>query len=384
MVAWPEQTGGMGSKYDEYWEQKVTLVRDELGSAASAGSVRVGVPGLRDLGARRSWYGFAEVRGRTLVRHSMAHMASLGKIVAASGICDRWPDRTFLFTVDAAGRELNIRIADGHRPRSAAGAELGGLAVLDGHGPARAPAAPGSYRAGMVRRDSPAQRQADVDEFYLAMSRLADRLGGPRRLAECTGKDIWPRRGVYFFYEDGQVRSDGSGRVVRVGTHALTAASGTTLWGRLRQHRGNLADRRPLGGNHRASVFRRHVGAALIRRDHVPGELLRSWLDRRRPAGDRAGREAEIESQVSRYIGAMPVLWLGVPAPADRAYLERNSIALLSCLTGCPDTPSPAWLGRDAVPGEIGDSGLWNVEHVQEDYDPGFLRLLSRLAGEQA
>ena len=148
MVAWPEQTGGMGSKYDEYWEQKVTLVRDELGSAASAGSVRVGVPGLRDLGARRSWYGFAEVRGRTLVRHSMAHMASPGKIVAASGICDGWPDRTFLFTVDAAGRELNIRIADGHRPRSAAGAELGGLAVLDGHGPARAPAAPGSYRAG--------------------------------------------------------------------------------------------------------------------------------------------------------------------------------------------------------------------------------------------
>jgi hypothetical protein len=58
----------MGSKYDEYWGQKLTLVRDELGIAASAGSTRVGVPGLRDLGERRSWYGVADVRGRLLVR----------------------------------------------------------------------------------------------------------------------------------------------------------------------------------------------------------------------------------------------------------------------------------------------------------------------------
>jgi hypothetical protein len=79
----------------------------------------------------------------------------------------------------------------------------------------------------------------------------------------------------------------------------------------------------------------------------------------------------------------MPVLWLGVPGRGDRARLERNSIALLSCLTGCPDTPSPAWLGTDAVPAEIRGSGLWNVDHVHENYDPGFLQLLSRLIDEQ-
>ena len=223
-----------------------------------------------------------------------------------------------------------------------------------------------------------------MDEFYLAMARLADRVGGPRRLAECTGQDAWPRCGVYYFFEDGEVRAGGSGRVVRVGTHALTAVSSTTLWGRLRQHRGNLASRRPLGGNHRASVFRRHVGAALIRRRQQPGELLDSWLDRHRPGGERAGQEAEVELQVSHYLGAMPVLWIGVPAASDRAYLERNSIALLSCLTGCPDTPSPAWLGHDAVPAEIRGSGLWNVEHVREHYDSRFLGLLSRLIDEQA
>ena len=47
---------------------------------------------------------------------------------------------------------------------------------------------------------------------------------------------------------------------------------------------------RPGSGNHRASVFRRHVGAALIRRDGRPDDLLRSWLDRRRPPGERASQ----------------------------------------------------------------------------------------------
>jgi hypothetical protein len=71
--------------------------------------------------------------------------------------------------------------------------------------------------------------------------------------------------------------------VVRVGTHALTAASSATLWDRLRQHRGHLGGRDPGSGNHRASVFRRHVGAALIGRDGQPPGLLASWLDRHGP-----------------------------------------------------------------------------------------------------
>ena len=127
---------------------------------------------------------------------------------------------------------------------------------------------------------------------------------------------------------------------MRVGTHALTATSKATLWGRLSQHRGQLTGRNPGGGNHRSSVFRRHVGAALIRRGGLPDDLLSSWLDRHRPPTERASREADIEREVSHYIGAMPFLWFSVPGRADRGYLESNSIALLSCLTDGPDLPS--------------------------------------------
>ncbi len=166
---------------------------------------------------------------------------------------------------------------------------------------------------------------------------------------------------------------------MRVGTHALTATSKATLWDRLRQHRGHLAGRDPGSGNHRASVFRRHVGAALIQRDGQPPGLLASWLDRHGPHPGWASQETAVEIAVSRHIGAMPVLWLEVPDPATRGYAERNSIALTSQLAAGQDPPSPGWLGHHAIPAQIRQSGLRNVEHVTNPCHPGFQPTLEQL-----
>jgi hypothetical protein len=190
-------------------------------------------------------------------------------------------------------------------------------------------------------------------------------------------------RGVYFFYEPGEVRAGGRDRVVRVGTHALTTTSQATLWGRLRQHRGHVDGSHPGGGNHRGSVFRRHVGAALIRHQNLAGELLESWLDRQGPWPGWAAQEMHIELAVSRHIGAMPFLWLNVPDADDRGYIERNSIALTSCLADGLDPPALSWLGRYADRAEIRKSGLWNVEHVHHRCDPRFLDLLEQLVEHQ-
>ena len=102
--------------------------------------------------------------------------------------------------------------------------------------------------------------------FYSILDSLQHKIGGSRKLADCSGRMVWPRRGVYFFHELGENRSDtGDGpRVVRVGTHALTAGSGTKLWTRLSQHKGSP---KTGGGNHRGSIFRLIVGAALINRE---------------------------------------------------------------------------------------------------------------------
>ena len=93
------------------------------------------------------------------------------------------------------------------------------------------------------------RRLQDLIRFYSILNELEKTIGA-RALADCRGRMKWPARGVYFFREAGESRSDtGEGlRVVRVGTHALKAGGSTTLWSRLSTHRGQV---RSGGGNHR-------------------------------------------------------------------------------------------------------------------------------------
>lgn len=175
-------------------------------------------------------------------------------------------------------------------------------------------------------------------------------------------------------------------RVVRVGTHALKTGSKSTLWGRLSQHRGPARDG---GGNHRGSIFRLLVGIALARRSGV--SLPPSWglggapsTAARRLGIERAEvkpNEAELETSVSRYVGTMPFLFLGVkdePGPAsERGFIERNAIALLSAYREASlDPASTGWLGRWSDRERVRLSGLWNNNHVDEAYDPSFLDLM--------
>jgi hypothetical protein len=195
----------------------------------------------------------------------------------------------------------------------------------------------------------------------------------------------WPKRGVYFFREPGENRTDtGKGpRIVRVGTHALKSGSGTKLWTRLSQHKGQQASG---GGNHRGSIFRLIVGASLISRD----ERDRStWGNGNTAPRDVRSGELALERQVSLVIGAMPFVWVSLGDEASpesrRGYIERNSIALLSNRNKVPlDIPSREWLGRHCDRDRVRESGLWNSNHVDDDYDPAFLDELDRLASEKA
>jgi len=228
-------------------------------------------------------------------------------------------------------------------------------------------------------------RFADTERFYELLDDLEVRLGGARVLADCNGRMNWPERGVYFFHEPGEVRAGaGSGRrIARVGTHAVTAKSRSTLWRRLAQHRGTA---RTGGGNHRGSIFRLLVGIALARHDHLA--LPPSWGKGNDPGA--AGRplgmshadvkraEAELEAHVSRYIGTMPFLWLNVsdsPGPeSERGVIERNAIALLS---GRRESATN-WLGRHSDRDPVRRSGLWNNRHVDESWDSSFFELMEK------
>ncbi|MBP1885724.1 hypothetical protein [Sinorhizobium mexicanum] len=101
--------------------------------------------------------------------------------------------------------------------------------------------------------------------------------------------------------------------------------------------------------------------------------------------------EIALEREVSRLIGSMPLVWLGVDdepgAKSLRGYIERNAIALLSNYGKQPiDAPSAGWLGRHCDRAKVRMSGLWNSNHVDEVYDPKFLDCLDEhvLAMEEA
>lgn len=233
-------------------------------------------------------------------------------------------------------------------------------------------------------------RLADLTRFYDLLAAL-EKKTGLRRLADCDGRLKWPNRGVYFFFEPGEDRSDsGPGRrVVRVGTHALKAGATTTLWRRLSQHGGVV---RSNGGNHRGSIFRLLVGTAIkgrgefadVRLWGVKKEgLLAAAAERGCAQKDIRRAEHPLEVAVSLYIRAMPFLWLDVgddPDPrSHRGVIERNSIALLSNYTRpVIDPPSGDWLGRFCDRERVRMSGLWNNNHVEESYDSAFFALLEK------
>jgi len=80
-------------------------------------------------------------------------------------------------------------------------------------------------------------------------------------------------------------------------------------------------------------------------------------------------------------------LWLAIEDEAGpesrRAYIERNSIALLSNCGKPPiDPPSHGWLGHHSDRKRIRKSGLWNQNHVEETCDPNFLDTFDRLVAD--
>lgn len=225
-------------------------------------------------------------------------------------------------------------------------------------------------------------RLNDLVRFYDLLGRIESRCSGARVLRDCDSRMGWPNRGVYFFFEPGERRSDsGSGlRVVRVGTHAVSRGSKSTLWGRLAQHRGLPGG---MGGNHRGSVFRLLVGAALAQRE--PGLGRPAWGAGKSALKGVREEERHLEVRVSQYICAMPFLWLACDdepsSQSMRSYIERNSIALLSnaATPDALDRPSTTWLGGLSQSEDIRRSGLWNSRHIREAYDANFLEQLERL-----
>ena len=173
-----------------------------------------------------------------------------------------------------------------------------------------------------------------------------------------------PKRGLYFFVDSLLPSTDHSlGRIVRVGTHAVSKGAKSTLATRLGTHRGAKHG----GGSHRSSVFRLHVGNALM--SQSPNTwFVPTWASGSTAPKSIREKEFELEQAASEHIGQLLTYWLDIPDDAgpesDRAYVEQNLIGLLSCVNLLKGYREAKWLGSFSTEYKISLSGLWNLNHL--------------------
>lgn len=183
-----------------------------------------------------------------------------------------------------------------------------------------------------------------IEEVY-ALIRLLPRLN------HRTLRKQLPANGIYVFFERGEVvqwRSRVIDRIVRVGTHRGDGRFRT----RIRQHYGKV---RSLGGNKNSSVFRKHVGGALLRKANPHDPRLEEWLAQGGPSFN------EVEELVSRALReGFTFSCFRVDSPGERLALERGLIALFASYP--LGQPSADWLGLYAADERLRRSGLWNTQ----------------------
>jgi hypothetical protein len=186
-----------------------------------------------------------------------------------------------------------------------------------------------------------------AERLSKAIHKTVWKLPGRHWLPEST--QALPPDGIYFFFEEGEEPPEGP-RIVRVGINE----SNGRFPDRLRSH---------FRGSRNSSVFRRHLGTALLRKEGYSEASVKLWLQNdTETAGDRALVD-EIEAAVSRMLEErFSFSWIPVPEAADRQLLEAWLISALA--VGPLAEPSPEWLGRWSPSSKIVQSGLWNVEHA--------------------
>lgn len=168
-----------------------------------------------------------------------------------------------------------------------------------------------------------------------------------------TPLDLLPANGISVFFEAGEtccLEGKQVDRVVHIGSNERDGR----FPGRIRQHYGRVNS---LGGNKNSSIFRKHIGGALLNRSDPHDPRIEDWS---KPQGPTL---ADVEEWVSRELrDRFSFICFPVDSVEECLSLKKGLIALLAQHPlGCP---SRSWLGHHALNPDISSSGLWNTQYV--------------------
>lgn len=163
-----------------------------------------------------------------------------------------------------------------------------------------------------------------------------------------------PSNGVYVLFEDTESGHNGD-RIVLIASHSGQG----NLGARLREHTAQNKDR---------SILRKHIGRAMLHRDHDPyvsvWNLDLTSKDARDTKGHllNAAKQSEVENRVSRHIAEkFSVSVLAATSTEEARQFKQRCVGTVSSCSACG--PSRNWLGSYADP-RIKRSGLWQVTYL--------------------
>lgn len=169
-----------------------------------------------------------------------------------------------------------------------------------------------------------------------------------------------PSNGIYILFENGESGHNVE-RIVRIGTHDGNGR----LLSRLDDHF--------IESQQRNSIFRKHLGRCFLSKTN--DDYIKSWdLPFKKRTDkikykDRIDLEYEkkYEKMITKYIqkNFSFVIIPNVNKKSDRKLFESRIIATVSNCNKC--RPSKDWLGRSHPNTKINKSGLWNINHLNDE-----------------
>jgi len=183
-----------------------------------------------------------------------------------------------------------------------------------------------------------------------------------------------PSNGVYFFYEKGERCGHHAAkpRIVRVGTHR-----DGNFRSRIAEHfllnERKMAFTEDQPAPHDRSIFRKHIGGALLNKARDP--YLSVWeidltprktRDSKRHLRD-ISKESAIEREVTQVLRQnFSFRFIEIADEMQRMGNQGLERALIGTLASCPQCrPSAGWLGCYSPNVRICESGLWLIQNLR-------------------
>lgn len=178
------------------------------------------------------------------------------------------------------------------------------------------------------------------------------------RLRAGFDPETLPQNGLYFLFENGE-SGHGGARIVRVGTHT----GQNNLIKRIREHL--------FAANKGRSVFRKHIGRCLLSKTKDP--FLHQWeIDlTTKKAKEKYGLQIDkdilrkTEEAVTKFMNEnFSFVIHKIEEKVQRLDAEKHLLSTIAQCTEC--SPSQKWLGLHHPNPIIRESGLWNIQGINE------------------